>query len=360
MTRLRTAPVMLVAMVTVLAQAVPAAGAAAEPAGAAGAAGGTGGTGDPRASRAELLLRSADLTDRLEATQSDVVAAQMNQTRARTSLTRMRDRMKARAVRVYVKGPDTLALTARASRAYLEVAATKERQLVEEYRSASADATTEQARAEASRNHLRRTSAELARVQARLDAMIAADDQRRDEEQRQADQARAAAMAAASAEAEIMSFSDGPAGTASPGGYAPTPRDPGALLPRHKQATERQLALMRRISFGPVAPGAPLPGGLRLTGQRLSGSASWYGPGFNGRPTASGAIYDQEGWTVASKELPLGTVLLVTRGDRRVLLLVNDRGPYVGDRILDLSAAAARTVGLGGVGPVTAEVVTSG
>jgi rare lipoprotein A len=344
MTRLSAAPVTLIAMLAMLVQAVPPARAAE----------------DPRASRAELLVRSADLTDRLEATQSRVVAAQMNQTRARTSLTRMRDRMRARAVRAYVKGPDTLALTVKAPRAYLEVAATKERQLVKGYRSASADATAEQERAEAARNDLRRTSAELAQVQARLDATIAADDQRRDEEQRRADEARMAAMAAAASRAGQMSFSDGPAGTPSPGGYAPSPRDPGALLPRHKQATERQLALMRRISFGPLAPGAPLPSGLRLTGQRVVGSASWYGPGFNGRPTASGAIYDQEGWTVASKELPLGTLLLVSRGDRRVLLLVNDRGPYVGDRVLDLSAAAARAVGLGGVAPVTAEVVASG
>ena len=167
-----------------------------------------------------------------------------------------------------------------------------------------------------------------------------------------------AAMAAAASRSDETGFSAGPAGTPSPGGYAPSPRDPGALLPRHRQATERQLALMRRIAFGPLGPWAPLPSGLRLTGQRVAGPASWYGPGFNGRPTASGAIYDQEGWTVASKELPLGTLLLVSRGDRRVLLLVNDRGPYVGDRVLDLSAAAARAVGLGGVAPVTAEVVS--
>ncbi|MDP8976804.1 MAG: septal ring lytic transglycosylase RlpA family protein [Actinomycetota bacterium] len=344
MTRPSAAPVALIAILTMLVQAVPAAGAAE----------------DPRASRAELLVRSAELSDRLQATESEVVAAQMSQTRARTSLTRMRERMRTRAVRAYVKAPDTLTLTVRAPRAYLEVAATKERQLVAGYRSASAEATAEQERAEAARNDLRRTSAELAEVQARLDATIAADDQRRDEEQRRADEARMAAMAAASARAGRMSFPDGPAGTPSPGGYAPSARDPGALLPRHKQATERQLALMRRISFGPLAPGAPLPSGLRFTGQRVVGSASWYGPGFNGRPTASGAIYDQEGWTVASKELPLGTLLLVSRGDRRVLLLVNDRGPYVGDRVLDLSAAAARAVGLGGVGPVTADVVASG
>ncbi|MGH9178662.1 MAG: septal ring lytic transglycosylase RlpA family protein, partial [Acidimicrobiales bacterium] len=145
---------------------------------------------------------------------------------------------------------------------------------------------------------------------------------------------------------------------ASPGGYAPSPLDPAALLPRHRAATERQLSLMRRIPFGPVALG-PLPSGLVPTGPRVEGNASWYGPGFNGRPTASGAIYDQEGWTVASKELPLGTLLAVTRGDRRVLLLVNDRGPYVAGRVLDLSAAAARALGLSGVAPVSAEVVAA-
>jgi len=348
MTRLRAAPVTMMAILAVLVHAVPTTG----PAGAAE---------DPRASRAELLVRSADLIDRLESTQSEVVAAQMNQTRARASLTRMRDRMRARAVETYVKGPpETLSLTAKAPRAYLEVAATKERELVQGYRSASADATTEQGRAEAARNDLRRTSSELAQVQARLDATIAADDQRRDAEQRRADEARVAAVAAARSRAEAMSISDGPPGSPSPGGYAPNPRDPGALLPRHKEATQGQLALMRRISFGPLAPGAPLPSGLRFTGQRVVGNASWYGPGFNGRPTASGAIYDQEGWTVASKELPLGTLLVVSRGDRRVLVLVNDRGPYAGDRVLDLSAAAARAVGLGGVGPVTAEVVATG
>ena len=62
---------------------------------------------------------------------------------------------------------------------------------------------------------------------------------------------------------------------------------------------------------------------------------------------------------MASKELPLGTILVVARGDRRVLLLVNDRGPYVAGRVLDLSAAGARALGLGGVGPVVAEVVGS-
>ena len=87
--------------------------------------------------------------------------------------------------------------------------------------------------------------------------------------------------------------------------------------------------------------------------------ASWYGPGFDGRATATGALFDQESWTVASKELPLGTVLLVTRGDRAVLALVNDRGPFVTGRVLDLSRAVAAELGTihAGVAHVRAEVV---
>src|SRR5207248_6736937 len=112
--------------------------------------------------------------------------------------------------------------------------------------------------------------------------------------------------------------------------------------------------LMARIPSRP-APG--IPPGLHPTGQVLSGPPSWYGPGFDGRPTASGAIYDQEGWTCASKELPLGTILLVSENGRQVLLLVNDRGPYVEGWILDLSHGAAQALGHGGVSPVTAQVL---
>ena len=315
---------------------------------------------EARTSRATLLLRSADLTDRLATAQSAVVGAQTGQRRADGALARARDRMVSRAVRAYVRGPDAGALVSRCPRPYLEVAANKERQLLRRYRSASAAAGVEQERAEAGRAELRQASSELARVQAELGTVIAADDRRRaeeqqvrDDQQRQADEARMAAVTSG------VGFSAGPAGTPSPGGYAPSPLDPHALLPRHRAATQRQLALMGRIPFGPLAPGGSLPAGLRPTGQRVVGNASWYGPGFNGRPTASGAIYDQEGWTVASKELPLGTILVVARGDRRVLLLVNDRGPYVAGRVLDLSAAGARALGLGGVGPVVAEVVGS-
>ena len=74
--------------------------------------------------------------------------------------------------------------------------------------------------------------------------------------------------------------------------------------------------------------------------------ASWYGPGFEGQPTASGEPYDPYGYTAAHKTLPLGTDLTVSYGGRSVQVTVNDRGPYVGRRELDLSQGAAEYLGL--------------
>ena len=90
----------------------------------------------------------------------------------------------------------------------------------------------------------------------------------------------------------------------------------------------------------------------------MRGTASWYGPGFVGSPTASGAPYDPEKLTCAHKELPLGTVLRVTGNGRSVSCLVDDRGPYAGDRVLDLSRAGARALGYDGTAEVVAEVLT--
>ncbi len=74
--------------------------------------------------------------------------------------------------------------------------------------------------------------------------------------------------------------------------------------------------------------------------------ASWYGPGFEGLPTASGEPYDPYGYTAAHKTMPLGTDLTVSYGGRSVEVTVNDRGPYVGVRELDLSQGAAEYLGL--------------
>jgi rare lipoprotein A len=80
------------------------------------------------------------------------------------------------------------------------------------------------------------------------------------------------------------------------------------------------------------------------------GLASWYGPGFKGLPTASGEPYNPQGYTAAHKTLPLGSDLVVSYGGNSVGVTVNDRGPYVAGRELDLSRAAARDLGLTRVG----------
>src|SRR5881296_3193450 len=82
------------------------------------------------------------------------------------------------------------------------------------------------------------------------------------------------------------------------------------------------------------------------------GIASWYGPGFHGNRTSSGEIYDQYELTAAHKTLPLGTRVAVTNLDngRSVEVRVNDRGPFVAGRLLDLSESAARAIGGIGAG----------
>ncbi len=80
---------------------------------------------------------------------------------------------------------------------------------------------------------------------------------------------------------------------------------------------------------------------------QMQGMASWYGPGFHGNLTANGETYNQYALTAASRTLPFGTRVRVTNLDngRTVVVRVNDRGPFVGDRILDLSMGAAQILG---------------
>lgn len=94
-------------------------------------------------------------------------------------------------------------------------------------------------------------------------------------------------------------------------------------------------------------------------GLKIKGEASYYGPGFHGKQTASGEIFDQDDFTCAHKSLPFGTKLKVVRVDNgsSVVVRVNDRGPYVDGRILDLSVAAGKKIGLDKVGH--AEVVAT-
>jgi rare lipoprotein A len=94
-------------------------------------------------------------------------------------------------------------------------------------------------------------------------------------------------------------------------------------------------------------------------GRSFSGMASFYG-NESGSRTASGQRFNQNAMTAAHRTLPFGTRLRVTHGDRSVIVTINDRGPFVRGRVLDLSTGAARAIGLvgAGVGHVTAEVVS--
>ena len=95
------------------------------------------------------------------------------------------------------------------------------------------------------------------------------------------------------------------------------------------------------------------------TGRSFSGMASYYG-NESGSRTASGARFNPNAMTAAHRTLPFGTKVRVTHGGQSVIVTINDRGPFVRGRVLDLSTGAARAIGLtgAGVGRVTAEVVS--
>ena len=87
-------------------------------------------------------------------------------------------------------------------------------------------------------------------------------------------------------------------------------------------------------------------------GTTQKGLASWYGAKFHGRPTASGEIYDMNRISAAHKQLPLGTVVLVRNQDngKKLRVPINDRGPFIKGRIIDLSVGAARRLEMFGQG----------
>lgn len=99
-------------------------------------------------------------------------------------------------------------------------------------------------------------------------------------------------------------------------------------------------------------------------GHALSGIASWYGKEFDGKPTASGLIYDMNDLTAAHRTLPFGSMVEVRNLDngRRAVVEINDRGPFVKGRIIDLSLGAAKKVGIvdDGTAPVDLKVLLWG
>ena len=317
-----------------------------------------------RAARAALLTRIATLSDEADETQARFVAAQRGQVAASAAAAEARDALVDHAVDAFVHA-GAMGEAARARGGiFADVMADVDRAVVDTLGGAERAATAEHASAGAALAAARRAADEVAAGRAALEATIATNDvrtaaalaeearnalaRRLAEEAQAAQEAASAAARAASATATRLAARPPASGG---GSYT------AGHLDRFARATAAEAALMAAHRFGPV-PG--LPAGATFTGTVVEGPASWYGPGFDGRPTASGALYDQQGWTVASRELPLGTVFLVTRGDRSVLVLVNDRGPFVAGRVLDLSHGVAEELGTisAGVAGVRARVVT--
>jgi rare lipoprotein A len=92
-------------------------------------------------------------------------------------------------------------------------------------------------------------------------------------------------------------------------------------------------------------------------GHSFTGVASMYG-NESGSKTASGQRFNENAMTCAHRSLPFGTKLRVSHGGRSIIVTVNDRGPFVRGRVLDLSTGAARALGISGLGQVTAEVMS--
>lgn len=112
------------------------------------------------------------------------------------------------------------------------------------------------------------------------------------------------------------------------------------------------------MACAPLRAPAPAPAGRFIE----EGLASWYGPGFHGRRTASGEVFDQDALTAAHPQLPFGSrvrVVNLTNG-REVVVRINDRGPNTPGRVIDVSRAAARRLDMVGAGVVPVRLFEAG
>ena len=219
-----------------------------------------------------------------------------------------------------------------------EVAAlTVDKSLIDAVTQQSAQVKALQSRAAAFRERLRAQAAEVFAAQDKARELLAV------AEQLAAQQAAAEELARLQAQQQALDAVSA----------AVTAVLTPAQTRRSRAAAQNQAPVLAAVE----AAGSDYPRGYTPTGVTITGTASWYGPGFVGNPTASGAPYDPERLTCANKELPLGTVVRVSANGRAVSCLVNDRGPYVGDRVLDMSRAGSRALGYDGLADVVIEVL---
>lgn len=120
---------------------------------------------------------------------------------------------------------------------------------------------------------------------------------------------------------------------------ATTASEAPAELPRFVPSAEPELDPL-------ASPVAPLAEAEEIAEDIPDGVASWYGPGFAGKRTASGERFDPTEYTAAHRTLPFGSKVRVTHNGRSVVVRINDRGPFHGNRVIDLSQAAAEELGI--------------
>lgn len=118
------------------------------------------------------------------------------------------------------------------------------------------------------------------------------------------------------------------------------PNQPVIEAPRFVPSAEPEADLLA----APVAD--PLEDEAAIAEEMPDGLASWYGPGFAGKRTASGERFDPTEYTAAHRTLPFGSRVLVKHKGRSVVVRINDRGPFHGNRVIDLSQAAAEEIGI--------------
>jgi rare lipoprotein A len=300
--------------------------------------------------QAELATVTAQaqlLSDRLDQAAAQDGGLRVAMERLAETQDRAQSRLDARARLVYMRSaPNPLGaladeLTAPGLRRLAHTAETAaltvDQSLVDAVAQQSVQVRALQARAAARQARLRLQAAAVLDAQDRARALLATAEQLAQQQQ--------AAQELAQLEAQRQAL-DAISSTVT---AALTP----AQTRRTRAAAENQAPVVALLE----ATGSGYPRGYAPTGTTLSGTASWYGPGFVGSPTASGAPYDPERLTCANKELPLGTVVRVSANGRAVSCLVNDRGPYVGDRILDMSRAGSRALGYDGLASVVIEVL---
>ena len=333
---------------------------------------------DLRGVQDRLEAQDAALAAQLDAEQAALSGGRARLDRARADYATARRGLEKRLVALYVTpepnplievltGADLGEIQARLD--LLEALGRSDRSVVSRYRSASARLRVTEAAARRRKDDLVLSRRDLG-VERRMVAMrIAAAEKREKAAQEAADAASAAAL-------PVVPDPTSPSGASTTTGSQPSPSNrglspdllTGRALPGDAPvdaasgvAVDAEPApdgppVTRAVpGLGVIGPGSGVP--IRGSLPTFTAVAGWYGPGFTRSRMASGEPYDPTAYSAAHRTLRLGTMLRIAYGGKVVTVRVNDRGPYVRGRDLELSQAAAAALGLPGTGTVTVQIL---